>query len=214
MSIRQGFVVVAASALVSFGSLASTVGTAHADETPKAGAAAPKPKGNTKPAATPAPAPARGAGHGAGRHGKPDAKPDGGDAGSGSSSGSATTAAAGGTGASGKPDATTTTGATTAGRGKDGKPQRSTTTTDAARMTSRSNTPAPENGERSTPKQAAERESRIEFDERTVSGQSATGAVYLFQRSPSDFKSIVEVPDSFRARTLVLLQTPARGENP
>jgi hypothetical protein len=33
-------------------------------------------------------------------------------------------------------------------------------------------------------------------------GQSAAGVIYLFQRTPSDWKSIVEVPDSFRARTV------------
>ena len=47
-----------------------------------------------------------------------------------------------------------------------------------------------------------ERESRIEFDERVVHGQSAAGAIYLFQRAPSEFRSIVDVPDSFRARTV------------
>lgn len=58
--------------------------------------------------------------------------------------------------------------------------------------------------------QVVERESRIEFDERMVRGQSAAGAIYLFQRSPSEFKSIVQVPDSFRPRTVELL-TPRRG---
>ncbi len=51
-----------------------------------------------------------------------------------------------------------------------------------------------------------EHESRIEFDERMVKGQSAAGAIFLFQRTPSEFKSIVEVPDSFRAKTVELLQ--------
>ena len=37
-------------------------------------------------------------------------------------------------------------------------------------------------------------------------GQSAAGVIYLFQRTPSDWKSIVEVPDSFRARTVKVLQ--------
>jgi hypothetical protein len=55
------------------------------------------------------------------------------------------------------------------------------------------------------PHQVVERESRIEFDERMVRGQSAAGSIYLFQRSPSDFKSIVVVPDSFRARTVEML---------
>jgi hypothetical protein len=58
--------------------------------------------------------------------------------------------------------------------------------------------------------QVVERESRIEFDERMVRGQSAAGAIYLFQRSPSEFKSIVEVPDSFRPRTTAVL-TPSKG---
>jgi cytoskeletal protein RodZ len=57
--------------------------------------------------------------------------------------------------------------------------------------------------------QVAPRESRIEFDERMVRGQSAAGAIYLFQRSPSDFKSIVEVPGSFRPRTVAVL-TPSK----
>jgi hypothetical protein len=50
-----------------------------------------------------------------------------------------------------------------------------------------------------------ERESNIEFDERMVKGQTAAGAIYLFQRSPSEFKSIVKVPDTFRPRTTDLL---------
>jgi hypothetical protein len=55
-----------------------------------------------------------------------------------------------------------------------------------------------------------EHESRIEFDERMVRGQTAAGAIFLFQRTPSDLKSIVEVPSSFRERTVELLQ-PLRG---
>jgi hypothetical protein len=58
--------------------------------------------------------------------------------------------------------------------------------------------------------EVVERESRIEFDERVVHGQSATGAIFLFQRAPSDFKSIVDVPDSFRDRTVELVK-PRRG---
>lgn len=58
--------------------------------------------------------------------------------------------------------------------------------------------------------QVVERESRIEFDERMVRGQSAAGAIYLFQRSPSEFKSIVQVPESFRPRTVAIL-TPRTG---
>jgi hypothetical protein len=57
-----------------------------------------------------------------------------------------------------------------------------------------------------------QRESRIEFDERMVRGQSAAGAIFLFQRAPSDFKSIVDVPDSFRAKTVELVQP--RGSKP
>jgi hypothetical protein len=52
-------------------------------------------------------------------------------------------------------------------------------------------------------------ESRIEFDERMLRGQSASGVIYLFQRSPSEFKSIVQVPDSFRDRTVEML-TPGQ----
>ena len=55
-----------------------------------------------------------------------------------------------------------------------------------------------------------EHESRIEFDERMVRGQTAAGAIFLFQRTPSDLKSIVEVPSSFRQKTVEMLQ-PVRG---
>jgi hypothetical protein len=51
-------------------------------------------------------------------------------------------------------------------------------------------------------RESVKQESRIEFDERMLRGQSAAGVIYLFQRTPSDWKSIVEVPDSFRARTV------------
>jgi hypothetical protein len=57
-------------------------------------------------------------------------------------------------------------------------------------------------------RESVRQESRIEFDERMLKGQSAAGVIYLFQRTPSDWKSIVEVPDSFRARTVDVL-TPA-----
>jgi len=59
--------------------------------------------------------------------------------------------------------------------------------------------------------EVVKQESRIEFDERMVKGQSAAGAIFLFQRAPSDFKSIVDVPDSFRAKTVELVQ-PRRGK--
>jgi hypothetical protein len=54
-------------------------------------------------------------------------------------------------------------------------------------------------------REAARQESRIEFDERMLRGQSAAGVIYLFQRTPSEWKSIVEVPDSFRDRTVKVL---------
>jgi hypothetical protein len=54
-------------------------------------------------------------------------------------------------------------------------------------------------------RESARQESRIEFDERMLRGQSAAGVIYLFQRTPSDWKSIVEVPDTFRERTVNVL---------
>jgi hypothetical protein len=54
-------------------------------------------------------------------------------------------------------------------------------------------------------RESVKQESRIEFDERMLRGQSAAGVIYLFQRTPSDWKSIVEVPDSFRSRTVNVL---------
>ena len=53
--------------------------------------------------------------------------------------------------------------------------------------------------------EVVEHESRIEFDERMVRGQTAAGAIFLFQRTPMDLKSIVEVPTSFREKTVELL---------
>lgn len=61
---------------------------------------------------------------------------------------------------------------------------------------------------RTTTRESVRQESRIEFDERMLRGQSAAGVIYLFQRSPSDWKSTVEVPDSFRQRTVDVV-TPA-----
>ena len=61
---------------------------------------------------------------------------------------------------------------------------------------------------RAPTRESVRQESRIEFDERMLRGQSAAGVIYLFQRSPSDWKSIVEVPESFRSRTVDVL-TPA-----
>ena len=47
-----------------------------------------------------------------------------------------------------------------------------------------------------------QRESKIEFDERLVQGQTASGAIYLFQRGESEFNSMVHVPSSFRPRSI------------
>jgi hypothetical protein len=58
---------------------------------------------------------------------------------------------------------------------------------------------------RTSNRESIRQESRIEFDERMLKGQSASGVIYLFQRTPSDWKSIVEVPDSFRQRTILPL---------
>ncbi len=55
------------------------------------------------------------------------------------------------------------------------------------------------------PHDVVARESHIEFDERMIKGQTAAGAIYLFQRAPTEFKSIVTVPESFRTRTTELL---------
>ena len=55
-------------------------------------------------------------------------------------------------------------------------------------------------------REVVEHESRIEFDERMVRGQTAAGAIFLFERSPSELKSIVEIPTSFRERTVEMLQ--------
>ena len=68
----------------------------------------------------------------------------------------------------------------------------------------------PQPGEtRAATRETVRQESRIEFDARMLRGQSASGVIYLFQRSPSEFKSIVQVPDSFRARTVEML-TPGQ----
>jgi hypothetical protein len=56
--------------------------------------------------------------------------------------------------------------------------------------------PAPKPGD------AARRESRIEFDERMVQGQTAAGAIYLFQRADAAFSSMIAAPESFRERTV------------
>lgn len=52
------------------------------------------------------------------------------------------------------------------------------------------------------PGAVVQRESKIEFDERLVQGQSAAGAIYLFQRGESEFLSMVDVPRSFKERTI------------
>jgi len=73
--------------------------------------------------------------------------------------------------------------------------------------------PGRADGARSAPvtREVVERESHIEFDERAVRGQTAAGAIYLFQRAPSEFKTIVQVPESFRARTVELLAPRRAG---
>lgn len=52
------------------------------------------------------------------------------------------------------------------------------------------------------PGDAARRESRIEFDERMVQGQTAAGAIYLFQRADAAFSSMITPPETFRERTV------------
>jgi hypothetical protein len=66
-------------------------------------------------------------------------------------------------------------------------------------------TPAAAAGAPGAPHDVVARESHIEFDERMIKGQTAAGAIYLFQRAPTEFKSIVTVPESFRPRTTALL---------
>ena len=63
----------------------------------------------------------------------------------------------------------------------------------------------PQPAETRATRETVRQESRIEFDERMLRGQSASGVIYLFQRTPSEFKSIVQVPDSFRPRTVEVL---------
>jgi hypothetical protein len=105
---------------------------------------------------------------------------------------------------SAKPDATPSAAVPAArptGKRKPGSKSAETTTTpDSAKP----DTPAPAAGARA-PHEVVEHESRIEFDERMVRGQTAAGAIYLFQRAPTEFKSIVQVPDSFRVRTTSML---------
>ena len=60
-------------------------------------------------------------------------------------------------------------------------------------------------------REVVQRESRIEFDERLVQGQTAAGAIYLFQRSDSELRSMVEPPDSFRDRTVRKLLPESRS---
>ena len=54
-------------------------------------------------------------------------------------------------------------------------------------------------------REVVKQESKIEFDERVVQGQRAAGAIYLFQRGESEFRSMVEVPSSFIARTIEIV---------
>lgn len=64
---------------------------------------------------------------------------------------------------------------------------------------------------RSVSREVIQRESRIEFDERMVKGQTAAGAIYLFERGRSEMKSMITVPDSFRSRTVTEVLPPTNG---
>ena len=98
------------------------------------------------------------------------------------------------------------------GRGKSPAHHKAAPTTGTVEPTPSKAGPAPAEtraGEpRATARESVRQESRIEFDERMLRGQSAAGVIYLFQRSPSDWKSTVEVPESFRQRTVDVV-TPA-----
>lgn len=59
-------------------------------------------------------------------------------------------------------------------------------------------------------REAVQRESHIEFDERLVQGQTAAGAIYLFSRGESEFRSMVRLPPSFRERTVRQILPPAQ----
>ena len=82
------------------------------------------------------------------------------------------------------------------GGAADAKPKRAATGAEALQ-------PAPV---RTAPSESArdvvQRESKIEFDERLVQGQTAAGAIYLFQRGESEYRSLIKPPDSFRDRTV------------
>ena len=90
------------------------------------------------------------------------------------------------------------------------KPKPAAAPKEAPKKSSDSGAPAESSKPRpgpTTAREVVEHESRIEFDERMVKGQSAAGAIFLFQRTPSDLKSIIEVPDSFRSKTVEMLQS-------
>ena len=69
---------------------------------------------------------------------------------------------------------------------------------------------APVVSARQSAKEIVQRESHIEFDERLVQGQTAAGAIYLFQRGESEFKSLIQLPETFRERTVVPLLPRAK----
>jgi hypothetical protein len=69
------------------------------------------------------------------------------------------------------------------------------------RPTPRASTP-PEAPVHGPGRDVVQRESKIEFDERLVQGQTASGAIYLFQRGESEFNSMVRLPSTFRERTV------------
>lgn len=73
---------------------------------------------------------------------------------------------------------------------------------DSGRSSHEAGPAAAQNAEPASPRDVVQRESRIEFDERMVQGQTAAGAIYLFQRGEAEFRSMIEVPSSFRERTV------------
>jgi len=62
-------------------------------------------------------------------------------------------------------------------------------------------------------REVVKQESKIEFDERIVQGQRASGAIYLFQRGESEFRSLVQVPTSFTYRTVEIVLPEDKRED-
>ena len=65
--------------------------------------------------------------------------------------------------------------------------------------------PRPATARPGNAREVVKQESKIEFDERVVQGQRAAGAIYLFQRGESEFRSMVQVPTSFMDRTIKIV---------